>query len=34
MKQMIKVGFFLNLASIAVITLIGYFWIPIVWGTK
>jgi sodium-dependent dicarboxylate transporter 2/3/5 len=32
MKQMIKVGFFLNLASIVTITLFGYFWIPIVWG--
>ncbi len=31
MRQMIKVGFFLNLASIATITLFGYFWIPIVW---
>jgi sodium-dependent dicarboxylate transporter 2/3/5 len=34
MKQMIKVGFFLNLASIVTITLYGYFWIPVVWGTK
>lgn len=34
MKQMIKVGFFLNLASIITITLYGYFWIPVVWGTK
>lgn len=32
MKQMIKVGFFLNLASIITITLFGYFWIPLVWG--
>ncbi len=31
-RQMIKVGFFLNLASIATITLFGYFWIPLVWG--
>jgi len=31
MKQMIKVGFFLNLASIITITLFGYFWIPLVW---
>lgn len=32
MRQMIKVGFWLNLASIITITLFGYFWIPIVWG--
>lgn len=32
MKQMVKVGFFLNLAAIAIITLFGYFWIPLVWG--
>lgn len=32
MKQMIKVGFFLDLASIITITLFGYFWIPLVWG--
>ncbi len=31
-RQMIKVGFFLNLASIITITLFGYFWIPLVWG--
>jgi len=32
MRQMIKVGFWLNLASIVTITLFGYFWIPVVWG--
>ena len=31
-RQMMKVGFFLNLASIVTITLFGYFWIPLVWG--
>jgi len=31
-RQMIKVGFFLNLASIATITLFGYLWIPLVWS--
>ena len=32
MQQMIKVGFFLNLASIITITLFGYFWIPLIWA--
>ena len=31
-RQMIRAGFFLNLAAIATITLFGYFWIPLVWG--
>ncbi|MFB5083625.1 SLC13 family permease [Symbiobacterium thermophilum] len=31
-RQMIRVGFFLNLAAIATITLIGCFWVPLVWG--
>ncbi|MFZ5824766.1 MAG: SLC13 family permease [Bacillota bacterium] len=31
MRQMLRVGFFLNIASIITITLFGYFWIPLVW---
>ncbi|MBY6278609.1 anion permease, partial [Symbiobacterium thermophilum] len=31
-RQMIRAGFFLNLAAVATITLFGYFWIPLVWG--
>ncbi|MBP2017975.1 sodium-dependent dicarboxylate transporter 2/3/5 [Symbiobacterium terraclitae] len=31
-RQMMKAGFFLNVASIITITLFGCFWIPLVWG--
>lgn len=30
--QMAKVGFWLNLAGIVVIGVMGYFWLPIAWG--
>ena len=32
MKQMMKAGIWLNLTFVLLITLVGYFWLPLVWG--
>ncbi len=32
MKQMMKAGIWLNLTFVLVITIISYFWLPLVWG--